>query len=111
MTLLDNWGNGGADFTRTIPFHKLKAVMNRAEVEAARQADLVVGEQSRGFFLAAQPRQSQEKAEQAKSPSETPDSTTKPQVVSGIQTPRGPLTGTGSELIQASPLKQSGLKL
>lgn len=111
VTLLDNWGNGGADFTRTIPFHKLKAVMNRAEVEAVRQAGLVVGEQPRGFFLAVQPRQSQENNEQAKSTSETPDSTTKPQVVSGIQTPRGPLTGTGSEPIQASPLKQSGLKL
>jgi len=38
VTLLDNWGTGGRDFTRTVPFDQLKAVMSRAEVEAKRQA-------------------------------------------------------------------------
>jgi SAM-dependent methyltransferase len=41
VTLLDNWGNGGKDFTRTIPFDKLHAVLSRAEVEAKRAAGLV----------------------------------------------------------------------
>jgi phospholipid N-methyltransferase len=41
VSLLDNWGNGGRDFTRTIPFDQLRAVMSRAEVEAKRVAGLV----------------------------------------------------------------------
>lgn len=38
VTVLDNWGNGGANFTRTIPFDKLAAIMSPLEVENARQA-------------------------------------------------------------------------
>lgn len=34
VTVLDNWGNGGRDFTRTIPFDKLKGVMSKADWEA-----------------------------------------------------------------------------
>lgn len=41
VTLLDNWGNGGRDFTRTIPFDKLRAVMSKAEVDAKRAVGLV----------------------------------------------------------------------
>lgn len=37
VTVLDNWGNGGNHFTRTIPFDKLSAIMSRADVDAARQ--------------------------------------------------------------------------
>lgn len=36
VTVLDDWGNGGEYFTRTIPFDKLAAVLTRDEVEAAR---------------------------------------------------------------------------
>jgi len=36
VTLLDNWGNGGGNFTRTIPFDKLKRIISKADVEAAR---------------------------------------------------------------------------
>lgn len=38
VTVLDNWGNGGGNFTRTIPFDKLTAVMTAAEVQAMREA-------------------------------------------------------------------------
>jgi len=38
VTVLDNWGNGGKNFTRTVPFDKLTAVMSKAEVDAAREA-------------------------------------------------------------------------
>ena len=38
VTVLDNWGNGGKNFTRTVPFDKLTAVMGKAEVDAAREA-------------------------------------------------------------------------
>jgi phospholipid N-methyltransferase len=52
VTLLDNWGNGGRDFTRTIPFDKLAGVMTKAEVDEARAAGRLVGETSRSFHLA-----------------------------------------------------------
>jgi protein-L-isoaspartate O-methyltransferase len=42
VTVLDNWGNGGKNFTRTIPFDKLTAVMSAAEVQAARDAGRIV---------------------------------------------------------------------
>ncbi len=51
VTVLDNWGNGGADFTRTIPFDKLRAVMTRADVDAGRQAGRIASETPRGFCL------------------------------------------------------------
>ena len=52
VTVLDNWGNCGPDFTRTVPFDKLHAVMSAAEVEAARAAGRLLGEDARGFTLA-----------------------------------------------------------
>jgi phospholipid N-methyltransferase len=51
VTVLDNWGNGGPDFTRTIPFDQLLAVMSRADVNAAREAGRIAGETPRGFVL------------------------------------------------------------
>ena len=41
VTVLDNWGNGGKNFTRTVPFDKLSAVMRKAEVDAARAANRI----------------------------------------------------------------------
>jgi phospholipid N-methyltransferase len=51
VTLLDNWGNGGQDFTRTIPFDKLTGLMTRAQVDALREAGKLLGETPRGFHL------------------------------------------------------------
>lgn len=34
VSVLDNWGNGGRDFMRTVPFDKLSGVMSRADFEA-----------------------------------------------------------------------------
>jgi protein-L-isoaspartate O-methyltransferase len=56
VTVLDNWGNGGRDFTRTIPFDKLSAVMTRAQVEAARAAGTLIEMGTRGFGLCDGPR-------------------------------------------------------
>lgn len=42
VTVLDNWGNGGKNFTRTIPFDKLHAVMSPEEVAAARAEGLLI---------------------------------------------------------------------
>jgi hypothetical protein len=53
VTLLDNWGNGGRDFTRTIPFDQLRAVMSKAEVDSKLAAGLVAiiesGNRGAGF--------------------------------------------------------------
>ena len=52
VTILDNWGNGRANFTRVIPFDKLHAVMTAAEVQAARDCGILVelGDKT-GFVL------------------------------------------------------------
>jgi hypothetical protein len=52
VTVLDNWGNGGKNFTRTIPFDQLKALMSEAEVEAKRAAGLLADSfNGIGFFV------------------------------------------------------------
>ncbi len=52
VTVLDNWGNGGGNFTRTIPFDKLKAVMTAAEVQAKRDTGALIESAGKiGFFL------------------------------------------------------------
>jgi hypothetical protein len=52
VTLLDNWGNGGGDFTRVIPFDKLTALMSAAQVQEAREGGRVERETKRGIWLA-----------------------------------------------------------
>lgn len=53
VTVLDNWGNGGADFTRTMPLDKLTAIMSRAQVDQARADGRIIEETARGFHLLA----------------------------------------------------------
>jgi phospholipid N-methyltransferase len=56
VTILDNWGNGGRNFTRTIPFDKLSAIMTAAQVQEARDAGLLVEcQDGTGFFLRSAP--------------------------------------------------------
>jgi phospholipid N-methyltransferase len=56
VSILDNWGNGGGNFKRTIPLDKLAAVMTAAQVNEAREAGrLVETEDKTGFFLADAP--------------------------------------------------------
>lgn len=62
VTVLDNWGNGGPNFPRTIPFDKLSGVMAKAQVEDARATGRLLDSDFRdangtviGFFLRAQP--------------------------------------------------------
>jgi len=51
VTLLDNWGNGGRDFTRTIPFDKLSALLSAAQVEQARAEGRVLAENDRTLII------------------------------------------------------------
>jgi hypothetical protein len=113
VTVLDNWGNGGADFTRTIPFHKLTAVMSRGEVDAAREAGLLAGECPRGFILRSKPSQAEAVSEPAKPVQEEPKVAQPPAIPSGIQTPRGPLPHSQQELFrpQAGQSQKRGMGL
>src|SRR4029079_13745273 len=43
VTVLDNWGNGGKNFTRTIPFDQLKGLVSKAEVGAQRAGSVLPG--------------------------------------------------------------------
>jgi hypothetical protein len=52
VSVLDNWGNGGENFKRTIPFDKLTAIMTKAEVDERRAAGVLVEtDDKRGFRL------------------------------------------------------------
>lgn len=52
VTVLDNWGNGGTNFTRTIEFDKLAGIMTAAEVQAKRDAGLLYETDDKtGFIL------------------------------------------------------------
>ncbi len=51
VTVFDNWGNGGRDFTRTIPFDKLAAVMTPEQVKAARESGELVEMGTMGYAL------------------------------------------------------------
>lgn len=69
VTVLDNWGNGGGNFTRTMPFDKLAGVMTRAEVEQAKAAGTLRETLDKtGFFLTSdytKPEPAKPKAEPA----------------------------------------------
>jgi len=52
VTVLDHWGNGGQNFTRTIAFDKLAAIMTPDAVEAARTSGALRETEDRtGFHL------------------------------------------------------------
>lgn len=54
VTVLDNWGNGGQNFTRAIPFDKLSAVMSAAQVEELRSSrSLAEFDDKTGFLVCA----------------------------------------------------------
>jgi len=64
VTVLDNWGNGGGNFTRTIPFDKLARIMTAAEVQAAREAGNVKETDDKTGFYLLQSREQFDKAEE-----------------------------------------------
>lgn len=109
VTVLDNWGNGGRDFTRTIPFNKLSAVMGRAEVDEARQAGRLLGELPMGFVLKPKPSPAMDKNEPAIDIHEAPEASMSRPVTSGIQTPRGnlPRSHPSAALVQRDLFKPS----
>jgi predicted RNA methylase len=62
VSVLDNYGNGGRDFSRTIPFDQLEGVMTKAEVDTARADGRLreigpgkAGDPPVGFFLLEAP--------------------------------------------------------
>lgn len=74
VTVLDNWGNGGNNFTRNIPFDKLAKLMTAQEVQAAKDAGkLKETEDKTGFFLL----QSREEFDKQEPPTYQPPEPTK----------------------------------
>lgn len=64
VTVEDNWGNGGGNFTRTIPFDKLWAMMSADEVQAARDAGrLIETDDKTGFYVKDVPTEPPSKPE------------------------------------------------
>ena len=52
VTIADNWGRGGKNFTRNIPFDKLAGVMTAADVAQARtEGRLIETDTGVGFYL------------------------------------------------------------
>jgi phospholipid N-methyltransferase len=51
ITVLDNWGNGGRDFTRTIRLDQIKKIMSAQEVQEARDTEQLIHIDERGFVL------------------------------------------------------------
>lgn len=69
VTILDNWGNGGPNFTRTVPFDDLKAIMTAQEVERARQEGRISEDSAKiGFFLDPPKTEAKEEEEGRPSP-------------------------------------------
>lgn len=71
VSVLDNWGNGGANFRRTIPFDKLAGVMTAAEVQDARDTGRLIEESAGeplGFWLRDAPLPDPPKPEPAAEP-------------------------------------------
>ena len=54
VTVEDNWGNGGQNFTRTVPFDQLKGILSRNLVEQYKAEGRVIdNDNGAGFFLKA----------------------------------------------------------
>lgn len=70
VTVLDNWGNGGENFTRTMPFDKLTALMSVAQVEEMRAAGRIIAENERTVIITEEapaqvPKQQEEQKPEA----------------------------------------------
>ena len=69
VTVLDNWGNGGENFTRTIEFDKLAGIMTAQEVQEKRDAGLLYETDDKtGFILMDSKPAPKPEAEPAKAP-------------------------------------------
>lgn len=51
VSVLDNWGNGGPNFSRTIKLSDIRAVMSLDEVQAAQRDGRLLPIDTRGFYL------------------------------------------------------------
>jgi len=88
VTVLDNWGNGGNNFTRTIPFDKLSCLMTKAQVDEAKaEGRLIESQNLTGFSLCATaPRQ----AVTIQQPERTAFDDMKDSLAAGVQTITAP---------------------
>ena len=86
VTVEDNWGNGGANFTRTIPFDKLAGVMAKAAVDAARRAGtLIESADKTGFYIGTLETEPTKERTEAKAEAQ-PFEAMRQQLKQGVQT-------------------------
>lgn len=64
VTVLDNWGNGGRDFTRTMPFDKLSSLLSAAQVEQARAEGRILTENDRTLIISDDSPEKESKPEE-----------------------------------------------
>lgn len=72
VTVYDNWGNGGPNFTRTIPFDKLSAIMKASEVAAAQAEGRTKETPCKTGFYLLQSREDFDKAEAKEAQQDAP---------------------------------------
>lgn len=70
VTVWDNYGNGGADFSRNIPFDKLSRIMSAADVQEAKEAGRLILIEERGFILRDDVEQKPKSPVQEKAPND-----------------------------------------
>lgn len=93
VTVEDNWGNGGRNFTRVIPFDKIKAIMSAAEVQAARDCGTLIETSDKcGFFLRGNGNDGEAKRamQTEKAPGEEKFQALKETLNAGVQTVTAP---------------------
>lgn len=91
VTVEDNWGNGGANFTRTIPFDKLTGIMSKAEVDAEKAAGYIRDTTDGTGFYRDEPIKAEPKhAEPAKQEQEQEMQAMKDTLRAGVQVVSAP---------------------
>jgi len=99
VTIYDNWGRGGKNFTRTIEFDKLGAVMSKADVDAARaNGRLVETPDGVGFYLGAPQAQTPEVPQTPEATAAAAPAADQPSATAEIDTARA-----GPEVAAAEP--------
>ncbi|HEY8095838.1 MAG TPA: DUF3560 domain-containing protein [Methylobacter sp.] len=111
VTVYDNWGNGGGNFTRNIPFDKLSSIMTPQQVEEKRNAgELIEFADKTGFSLRAPSTPTEadhgDKTEPTPAPVETTPTTTpatSPDLAQQIEALRAAVK-TGVQVVAAPQL-------
>ncbi len=90
VSVLDNWGNGGPDFKRTVPITDLAAVMSKADYEAYKRGQNPEAVAHDLAQLEAHAERSRTFREEVKSEEESPFAQLKDSLKAGVQVVSAP---------------------